>query len=87
MARKRYTSKQKLSILLEGLRSNQVKEVCLKHGISSVTYYKWQEKLLDSSERIFSTSEFLEFKRIKKENQKLKSAVGELTLELKKNDW
>ena len=87
MARKRYTSKQKLSILLEGLRSNQVKEVCLKHSISSVTYYKWQEKLLDSSEKIFSTSEFLELKRIKKENQKLKSAVGELTLELKKNDW
>jgi transposase-like protein len=53
--RGRYTSKQKLEIVLEGLRGEtQVTGLCRKYGISSGMYYKWRDLFLRKGEEIFA---------------------------------
>ncbi len=49
--RRRYrswTAKQKVEIVLAGLRGDRsVKEVCREHEISETLYYSWREKLIE----------------------------------------
>lgn len=53
--RSRYTSKQKLEIVLEGLRGETpVTELCRKHGITSAMYYKWRDLFIRKGEEIFA---------------------------------
>ena len=43
-----WTAKQKIEIVLAGLRGDRsVKEVCREHAISETLYYGWREKLLE----------------------------------------
>jgi hypothetical protein len=51
-------------------------------------YYRWRDTFLANAAQAFEagTTNRRE-ERLSAENQKLKQAVGELTLELKKNDW
>ena len=43
-----WTAKQKIEIVLAGLRGDRsVKEVCREHEISETLYYSWREKLLE----------------------------------------
>jgi hypothetical protein len=43
-----WTAKQKIEIVLAGLRGDRsVKEVCREHAISETLYYSWREKLLE----------------------------------------
>jgi len=42
-----WTAKQKIEIVLAGLRGDRsVKEVCREHAISGTLYYSWREKLV-----------------------------------------
>ena len=51
-------------------------------------YYRWRDTFLANAAQAFETSTTnRREERLSAENQKLKQAVGELTLELKKNDW
>ena len=53
--RSRYTSKQKLEIVLEGLRGETpITELCRKHGITSTMYYKWRDLFIRKGEEIFA---------------------------------
>ena len=55
MKKKNRSSKEKLEIVLEGLRDDTVfAEVCNRHQISQTTHYKWRDKLLSSSDSIFA---------------------------------
>jgi transposase len=43
-----WTARQKLEIVLAGLRGDRsVKEVCREHAISEALYYGWREKLVE----------------------------------------
>jgi transposase-like protein len=43
-----WTAKQKLSIVLAGLRGDRsVKEVCREHQISDTLFYAWRDKLIE----------------------------------------
>jgi transposase-like protein len=43
-----WTAKQKIEIVLAGLRGDRsVREVCREHAISETLYYGWREKLLE----------------------------------------
>lgn len=51
-------------------------------------YYRWRDTFLANAAQAFETTAVnRREERLLSENQKLKQAVGELTLELKKNDW
>ena len=44
-----WTAKQKIEIVLAGLRGDRsVKEVCREHAISETLYYGWRDQLLEA---------------------------------------
>jgi transposase-like protein len=80
MARKRYTTEQIIGHLREAeVRLSQghaVGAVCRGLGISEQTYYRWRREYgglkLDQAKRL---------KELEQENNRLKKAVSELTLD------
>ena len=86
VSQKKYKPKERLKIVLEGMKENiRIIELCNKYGISQVTYYKWKDRLLEEGSRIFEYGAIdAQKKRLEKENSQLKETIGELTFELKK---
>lgn len=47
--RKRFSSEQKIQVVLEGLRGAEpISEICRKYGIASPTYYQWSKSFLEA---------------------------------------
>ena len=89
MNRRTWSPKEKLMIVLEGLKGNcTVGELCNAHQISQSQYYKWRDQLLNDGQKIFAHGgpDKAE-QRLKKENRRLKGIIGELTVELKKTEF
>ncbi len=88
-AKKQWTGQEKLSIVLQGLKGTcSVSELCNEHGITQGMYYKWRDQLLTDGAKLFERGGVDHAReRLERENRKLKETIGELTIELKKNDW
>jgi transposase-like protein len=87
MKRRRWDSKTKTKIVLEGLSGKPVSEICNDHGIHQNQYYSWRDKFLSEAHRAFeSKKDGTEVYRLRKKNQELKQIIGSLTVELKKTE-
>jgi len=87
MKRKRWKAKEKLEIVLEGLRNQcSVAELCNRHGITQSMYYKWRDQLLKNGDNVFNSSVDQHTNQLEYQNKQLKALVGHLTLELKKTE-
>jgi len=84
--RKKYSSEEKIRIVLEGLRGEEsIAELCRKEGIQANVYYKWSKDFLEAGKkrlqgdtaREATSSEVVD---LKKENDQLKALVAELSL-------
>ena len=61
MKRKKWKSKEKLEIVLEGLKNQcSVAELCNRYGIKQSMYYKWRDQLGLSQNAILSKSAMLQ---------------------------
>ena len=89
MKRRNWTAKEKLQIVLEGLRGEStIAELCTRHQISQTQYYKWRDRLLSDGEKLFERGGVdHQSDRLQQENRRLKTIIGDLTVELKKNDF
>ena len=89
MAHRKWTSKQKSQIILEGLSGKiGISQLCTKYEISQTQYYKWRDLFLQTCHQAFETKNInKKEQKLNNENQKLKSIIGELTIELKKNEF
>lgn len=88
MKRRKWTAKQKTQVVLEGLRGVPLGELCAKHEISQTIFYRWKDQFLSNAERAFEANEATKREeRLKREIHKLKSVIGDLTVELKKNEY
>jgi transposase len=84
--RKKYSSEEKIRIVLEGLRGDlSVAELCRREGINQNSYYKWSKEFLEAGKQRLAgnthrqaTSE--EVKDLRKELDQLKLLVAELSL-------
>jgi transposase-like protein len=87
--KRQWTGKEKLAIVLQGLRGDRsISELCNEHGITQGMYYKWRDQLLSDGAKLFERGGVDHAReRLEHENRKLKETIGELTVELKKNDW
>ena len=86
--RRKFSADEKIRIVLEGLRGEiPVSQLCRREGISAGIYYKWSKEFLEAGKNGL-TRETLrdatsdEVKRLKVENNDLKKAVAELTLDV-----
>jgi transposase-like protein len=88
MKRRKWTGKEKLQIVLEGLKGQvPLGELCARHQLSQSQYYQWRDQLLSQGTRICDHGgcEQTEL-RLREELRRLKTLVGELTMELKKTE-
>ena len=93
--RRKYSSEDKIRIVLEGLRGEQtIAELCRREGISPNLYYNWSKEFLEAGKRRLmgdtkreaTSGEVIDFRR---ENLQLKEMLAELALRvrvLKKNE-
>ncbi len=88
MKRRKWTGKEKLQIVLEGLRGTvPLGELCTRHQLSQSQYYQWRDQLLNQGATVFDRGgpEQAE-QRLREEVRRLKALIGELTVELKKSE-
>ena len=84
--RKKYSSEEKVRIVLEGLRGeSSITELCRREGINSNLYYKWSKEFLDAGKQrlagdIKRHATSSEVTGLKQENQQLKELVADLSL-------
>jgi transposase-like protein len=79
-----WTAKQKIEIVLAGLRGDRsVKEVCREHAISETLYYGWREKLLEGGREALAGKEERQGEReLRRRVAELERALGRKTYEL-----
>ena len=87
MKRRRWDSKTKTKIVLEGLSGRPVSEICNEYGIHQNQYYLWRDKFLSDAHKAFDSKKGTgEIDRLRKKNQELTQIIGSLTVELKKTE-
>jgi transposase-like protein len=85
--RRRWDSKTKTKIVLEGLSGRPVSEICNDYEIHQNQYYSWRDKFLSEAYKAFdSKKDGGEVNRLRKKNQELTQIIGVLTVELKKTE-
>ena len=92
--RKRYSSEEKIRIIIEGMRGETtIAELCRREGISQANYYKWSKDFMEAGKKRLNgdtlrEANTTEVDELKQENSELKQLVAELSLDnrgLKKN--
>jgi len=84
--RKKYSSEEKIRIVLEGLRGEaSVAELCRREGLNTNIYYKWSKEFLEAGKKRLQgdtvrEATSTEVVDLKKENDQLKQLVAELSL-------
>ena len=87
MHRRKWDAKTKAMMVIEGLKGTPVAELCNEHQISQAQYYQGRDQFLAHAPQAFEVHEQSQREaRLARENTRLKTLVGELTLELKKGD-
>ena len=87
MKRRKWDATPKAIVVLEGLKGKPVGTICQDHQISQAQYYQWRDQFLANAPKTFEAAQQTDREaRLQRENARLKSLVGELTLELKKSD-
>ena len=86
-ARRKYTSEEKIRIVLEGFRREvTVSNLCRREGIKPHSYYAWTKEFMEAGKERLTRDAVRdatqqEVHQLKRENVELKQLVGELSLE------
>jgi transposase len=87
--RRKFSSEEKIRIVLEGLRGEEsIAELCRREGISPNLYYNWSKEFLEAGKKRLSGNTKREatsgeVMSLRKQNSRLKRLVADLSL---KND-
>lgn len=89
MKKRKWTSQEKLKIILEGLSGRiDITKLCAKYQIAATQYYQWRDQLLKFGHQAFETKNITKKEQhLEQEVGKLKKIIGDLTVELKKNEY
>ena len=92
--RRKFTAEEKIRIVLEGLRGEiPINDLCRRESLSPAVYYRWSKAFLEAGKNGLTKDTLRdattdEVKRLKTDNDDLRRALAEQTLEvvrLKKN--
>lgn len=89
MKKRKWTSQEKLRIVLEGLSGKiEITKLCAKYQIAQTQYYKWRDYLLQHGHQAFETKNITKKEQhLEQEVKKLKNIIGDLTVEFKKSEY
>ncbi len=86
--RRKYTSEEKIRIVLEGFRREvTVNELCRREGIKPNSFYSWTKEFMEAGKERLSRDTVRdatrqEINELKRDNDDLKHMVAELSLDL-----
>lgn len=86
--RRKYSAEEKIKIVIEGLRAEiKVADLCRREGISAPVYYRWAKEFMEGGKSALTKDTLRdatpdEVKQLKEENEQLKRALGESTLDV-----
>ena len=86
--RRKFTPEEKVRIVLEGFRHEAtVRELCSREGISPNVYYSWLRDFMEAGKSRLQRDTVRdatkhEVDNLKRENDRLKQLVGELSLDM-----
>jgi len=84
--RRKFTSEEKIRIVLEGLKGEaSISELCRREGIVSNLYYRWSKEFLEAGRKRLQGDTVREASSgevtgLRSENEQLKQLVAELSL-------
>ena len=87
-ARRKYTSEEKVRIVLEGFRREvAVRDLCRREGIKPGAFYAWTKDFMEAGKERLTQDAVRdatrqEIAQIKRENAELKHLVADLSLEV-----
>ena len=89
MEKRKWTSQEKLKIVLEGLSGSiEIAKLCAKYQIAQTQYYQWRDNLLKFGHQAFETKNITKKEQhLEQQVTKLKRIIGDMTIELKKSDY
>jgi len=86
--RKRFSSEDKIRIVLEGFRKEiPISDLCRRENISTAIYYSWLKDFMEAGKSRLKGDTLRnatkgEVKHLREENSRLKELLGEYTLEI-----
>ena len=86
MRRRKWRAQDKAKVVLEYLQTQKTAEICTKYEIHQNQLYGWRDEFLKNAYKAFEVNG-IERKEegLLREIKELKTIIGELTVELKKN--
>jgi transposase-like protein len=82
---RKWSPKEKLEIVLEGLRDESgISAICRGRGISTTQFYNWKNQLTSSAETIFqrqNNKPNLKEEQLKQELARMKGVIAEISAE------
>ena len=86
MKQRKWDSKTKAKVVLEGLKGKSVANICNEYQISQSLYYQWKDQFMNRVDQVFDLpKKGVREAKLQEENRRLKTMIGDLTIELKKN--
>ena len=88
ITRRKFTAEEKIRIVLEGFRRDTpIRDLCRREGIRPSTYYAWLKDFMEAGKErltrdITRDATRTETQEIKRENDRLKTLVAELSLQV-----
>jgi putative transposase len=76
MRKSKFTPEQMLQALWQAEGGTMVVDICRKMGVTETTFYRWKKQYTG-----LDVSELREPKQLREENQRLKTAVADFTLD------
>ena len=88
MKRKKWHNDIKFKIVLEGMQGHaNIGDLCSKYEVHQSQYYAWRDQFLREGAKVFQNNDITKREgQMKKKMANMERVIGELTLELKKND-
>ena len=85
---RKYTSEDKIRVVLEGFRKEiSVADLCRRENVHAAIYYKWMKDFMEAGKNrlkgdYMREANSSEVKELRKENEKLKSVLGDQSLQI-----
>ncbi len=81
MKLRKWSSEEKMAIVLEGLRGQKsVAEICREHQISQALYYRWRDRFLEAGQKGLSNGGSEDEKALQAQIEKLEKIIGRQTI-------
>ena len=87
MKQRKWDSKIKAKVVLDGLKGKPIAKICNEYQISQSLYYQWRDQFLSNIDQVFDISKKgRKESMLEHENRQLRGMIGDLTIELKKSE-